>query len=145
MLIHKTDGRHKLTRGSFTSLVGAQYILMAAPASQPRNAFLSQVVCGIISLSINYIPGFPVWIRTALTPALVIAAMGKLGIIHPTAGGDALLYANNGGDWILFGCILFNYAYAIVMATIINNLSSKRQYPIYWGFMCRKTRQMKKE
>lgn len=127
----------RMMRGSFGSVVAAQFTLMAAPASQPRNAFLSQVLAGLICIPINYITFLPGWVRTSVSPSLLVTAMAKLGVTHPTAGGDALLYASTGEDvsqWQMWGFVLTNYAFAIVMATVINNLSRRRQYPIYWGY-----------
>lgn len=131
-----SSGNISLKRGSFGSLVAAQYLLMAAPASQPSNAFFSQFMCGIIAITINNIPYLPSLFRISLTPALVVLIMGKTGFIHPTTGGDALLYAYDGNTtsaWIQpFIIILFNYIIGIVLSTVINNISIDRQYPNYW-------------
>jgi len=58
-----------------------QYSLTSAPASQPRNAVLGQVVAGAVSMAISQIPRRYVskWINQALAPAFAIFAMTKLG------------------------------------------------------------------
>merc|ERR1711933_252694 len=81
---------------------------------------------------ITYIPGIPYYIKWSLFPSIIIGFMGRANLIHPPAGGDVLLYSINGATWRLYGTVLFNYAFAIFMATIINNISIDRQYPIFW-------------
>ena len=132
-VIDQSDASLKLFRGSYGSLVAAQYLLFAAPASQPWNAFVSQVFTGPIAMAINQIPGMPIWLRTALIPSVVVFTMGKTGAIHPTAGGDALQFAYNGCTWDEYVFLLFNYAFGIILAVIINNLNRNRQYPNYWN------------
>lgn len=131
-VINISDARFKLVRGSYGSLISAQYLLFAAPASQPWNAFVSQIFTGAIAMAINQIPGLPIWFRTALIPAVVVFTMGKTGAIHPTAGGDALLFAYYGCTWDEYVFVLCNYAFGIIVAVIINNLNRNRQYPNYW-------------
>ena len=129
----RTKGNYVIERGSYGSLVAAQYLLIASPAAQPSNAMISQILCGVIAISINYIPKLPPLFRIAFTPALVNLVMGKTGFIHPTTGGEALFYAYTGvTDWELISVILFNYLVGIVIAVVINNLSVDRQYPTYW-------------
>ena len=130
---HHTGGEYSLERGSYGSLVAAQYLLIAAPAAQPSNALVSQFFCGIIAVSINNIPKLPFFFRVAFTPALVVFFMGKTRFIHPTAGCEALFYAYTGvTDLEAYSIILLNYSIAILIAIVINNISVDRQYPTYW-------------
>lgn len=71
--------------GPFGALMTLQYGLTAAPASQPRNAILGQVVSGAISIAFSYLP-LPKWLIQALGPAFSVTAMCRLGIPHPPAG-----------------------------------------------------------
>ena len=72
--------------GALTTL---QFSLTAAPASQPRNALFAQVFCVTIAILLCYIPKLDPWLRSALTPAIVIPCMARLGITHPPAGAAA--------------------------------------------------------
>jgi len=149
IFIRISNGDHRLTRGSYGSLLATIYLQSAAPAAQPYNALFSQMICGFTAITINtlvsYIPHFPNYFTDALSMSIVVAIMGKLGCIHPTAAGDALLYGKHKTVWnregfILFFCILFNYVFGIVLGTLINNLSPDRQYPNYWRpsvFLCK--------
>jgi len=123
--------------GPFGALMTLQYTLTAAPASQPRNVVLGQIVAGAVSLSFTYIPEsvMPVWIRQAVAPAFAIAAMTKLGVPHPPAGAHSVIYAEGKHNWGFYGLVVFCSVVSIVPATIVNNLSQKRQYPIYWGYL----------
>lgn len=123
--------------GPFGALMTLQYALTAAPASQPRNVVLGQVVAGAVSISFTYIPEsiLPVWIRQAVGPAFAIAAMSKLGVPHPPAGAHSVIYAGGNHNWGFYGIVVLCSIISIIPATIVNNLDRKRQYPIYWGYL----------
>lgn len=119
--------------GPFGALMTLQYGLTSAPASQPRNAILGQIVSGAIALAFTAIPGLPVWFQQAFGPAFSVAAMCRLGIPHPPAGAHAVLYASGSNKVELYGIVVMCTVVSCICATIINNLSEKRQYPTYWG------------
>lgn len=125
-----------LLLGPFGALATLMYGLSSAPASQPRNAIISQTVTGAISLAFTYIPEtvLPVWVRTAVAPAFAIGCMTKLGVVHPPAGATSILYASGKYNFAFYALVVLSTVISVIPATIINNMSSKRQYPIYWGF-----------
>jgi len=131
-ICEETDSQYYLTRGSMGSFVASQFLMFNAPAAQPYNGFFSQVVNGFFMVLVTYIPGIPYYIKWSLFPSILIGFMGRSSLIHPPAGGDVLLYSIYGATWRQYGAVLFNYAFAIGMATIINNISINRQYPIFW-------------
>jgi CBS-domain-containing membrane protein len=120
--------------GAFMTLL---YGLTAAPASQPRNALAGQAVSMAIAVAISCAPpeALPAWAKQSAAGSLAIAAMVKLGVTHPPAGASAVLlaayYPRPG--WRSALTSLLGNAVAIAMAALVNNLSNKRQYPIYWG------------
>ena len=132
-----SDQEYYLLMGPFGALITLQYGLTGAPASQPRNAVLGQIVAGAVSLSFTYIPDsiMPVWIRQAVAPAFSIAAMIKLGMPHPPAGAHSVIYAEGKHNWGFYSLVVLCSAVSIAPATIVNNMSQKRQYPIYWGYL----------
>lgn len=65
------------------ALTTLQFSLTAAPASQPRNALLAQIVGVTVAILLCYIPNLDPWLRSALAPAIVIPCMARLGITHP--------------------------------------------------------------
>jgi CBS-domain-containing membrane protein len=109
------------------------YGLTAAPASQPRNAILGQAVSMTISLALSYIDSMEIWMRQSLATAIAVTCMVKLGITHPPAGASALIFSSGLLDWTHMLMMIAGYVIAIVTATLINNMSNKRQYPLYWG------------
>jgi hypothetical protein len=123
--------------GPFGALMTLQYGLTAAPASQPRNVILGQIVAGAVSMAFTYIPDdiIPPWLRQAIAPAFAIGAMVKLGIPHPPAGAHSVIYAAGNHSWVFYALVVLCSAVSILPATIINNMSEKRQYPIYWGYL----------
>lgn len=111
-----------------------QYGLTAAPASQPRNAILGQFIGLIIAQSIGQALNLETWLKQTLATALAISCMVKLGVTHPPAGAAAMIFSNGTRTWQQVGMMLLGNVIAIVCATIVNNLSDKRQYPTFWGF-----------
>jgi len=120
--------------GPFGALMTLQYGLTAAPASQPRNAIVGQLLSLVIAQSIGQIDEMEVWLRQSLATALAIGTMVKLGITHPPAGAAALLFSSGRFVWDQVWIMLFANVVAILAATLFNNLHDKRQYPTFWGF-----------
>ena len=126
-----------LVLAPFGALVTLQYGLTAAPASQPRNVVLGHIVAGAVSLLFTYIPGsiLPTWIRQAVAPAFAIGAMVKLGIPHPPAGAQSVIFSTGDYNWAFYALAVLCSVISIIPATIVNNMSQKRQYPTYWGYL----------
>lgn len=128
-----SGGKYSILLGPFGALMTLQYSLVMAPASQPRNTLFGQTVAICVSLLYSYIPkhAFPIWVRSSLATATTIGLISKLGIIHPPAGATSLLVASNDYDWTILPLMLLGNIVAILIATIVNNLSENRQYPTY--------------
>jgi CBS-domain-containing membrane protein len=120
----------------FGALVTLLYGLTSAPASQPRSAIAGQTVAMTISLVISYADNISIWMRQALATSLAVAAMAKLGVMHPPAGAAALVFASGSFGWGNMLFVLVGNVIAIGAATFINNFSEYRQYPIFWGLHC---------
>lgn len=117
----------------FGALATLLYGLSAAPASQPRNVILGQLLALSISTGISRFDGLEIWMRQALATSLSVSAMSKLGVTHPPAGAAALIWASGRFRWAHVGTLLLGNLVAIGTATFINNVSDQRQYPTYWG------------
>jgi hypothetical protein len=117
------------------ALVTLLYGLTAAPASQPRSAIAGQIVSITISLAISYAgDNMSIWMKQALATSLAVAAMAKMGVIHPPAGAEALLFSSGDFGWGNMLFVLVANVIAIGAATVINNFSDYRQYPTFWSF-----------
>ena len=112
-----------------------QYGLTAAPAAQPFNAIVGQVVSLAIAQGIGQIDddNLEPWLKMPIATSLAIAVMVKLGVTHPPAGAAALLFASGRNSWAMVGIMILANFIAIATATIINNASQRRQYPTFWG------------
>lgn len=123
----------------FGALLTLQFSLTAAPASQPRNVIYGQLTAiAIALLSKRYLleqRGWPHWLVVPLATAGGISLMSKLGCTHPPAAAAIVaLFARP--DFTIFtgAFLMMANILAIFMAILINNLSEKRQYPVYWQF-----------
>mmetsp|Transcript_29533 Transcript_29533/g.45335 ORF Transcript_29533/g.45335 Transcript_29533/m.45335 type:complete len:472 (-) Transcript_29533:269-1684(-) len=124
------DGR--IVLGPFGALMTLQYGLTAAPASQPRNAIMGQLIAISIAIGVSHL-NWELWLRQSLATALAITAMVKFGITHPPAGAAALIFSSGHFNWANLGTMLLGNVIAIVTATVINNLDMRRQYPTFYG------------
>ena len=131
-----SDNDLSLLIGPFGALMTLLYGLSSAPASQPRNVILGQAVAGAISMSFTYIPEsiMSTWMRRAVGPAFAITTMVKLGIPHPPAGAHSVIYASGLYGWKFYFLVVLASIVSVAPATIVNNLSQKRQYPTFWGY-----------
>ena len=137
-----SNGDYKVVVGPFGALLTLQFGLTAAPAAQPRNSLygfaLSLLITLLCKLVLFELGGVPQWIAAAIGVSLAIGGMSKAGIVHPPAGAAALVFATSINsiekDFVLAGILLCADLAAIFMATLINNLSETRQYPMYWSF-----------
>mmetsp|Transcript_30086 Transcript_30086/g.89429 ORF Transcript_30086/g.89429 Transcript_30086/m.89429 type:complete len:181 (+) Transcript_30086:528-1070(+) len=129
-----TDDEVFLLIGPFGALMTLQYGLTSAPASQPRNMVLGQMIAGAVSLAFTYIPEeyLSVWVRRAVGPAVAITAMVKLGVPHPPAGAHSVIYSEGKHNWTFYGLVVLGTVFSVIPGILLNNLSSKRQYPIFW-------------
>jgi hypothetical protein len=136
LLLHHWTG-DGIVLAPFGALLTLQFSLTAAPASQPRNVIYGQMISlSIALLSNSYLrPILPMWLLLPLTAAASIATMSKLGCTHPPAAAAvvALFSEPAFSVWTALFLLLGNLA-AVATAIVANNLSDKRQYPVYWEF-----------
>lgn len=132
-VIERFGVEYGIVLGPFGALATLLYGLTSAPASQPKNAVCAQIFSMAIAICIGYIDGLELWFRQALVTALAIAGMVKLGWTHPPAGASAMIFASVGLGWKSMLFMITGNVIALGTATIVNNLSDKRQYPSYWS------------
>jgi CBS-domain-containing membrane protein len=132
-VIERFGVEYGIVLGPIGALTTLLYGLTSAPASQPKNTICAQIFSMTIAISIGYLDGLELWFRQALVTALAIAGMVKLGWTHPPAGASAMIFASVGLGWESMVFMITGNMIAIGIATIVNNLSDKRQYPSYWS------------
>lgn len=125
--------------GSFGALATLLYALPSAPIAQPRIIILAHLLCGTIAVILDYAFDDSYWyLKVPLTGAIGISMMALLGVPHPPAGAFSVVYARGSNKLrdlkfmallmpAVLGCTVL-----IVVAIVVNNLSSKRKYPLYW-------------
>lgn len=128
-----------LVLAPFGALMALQFSLTAAPASQPRSVVYGQLICIFMALLAKYYliehANWPLWTVVPLTTAGGIAMMTKLSVTHPPAAASVVALFSMPNFTVLTGAIILaGNMLAIIMAMLINNLSEKRQYPVYWEF-----------
>jgi len=123
-----------LILGPFGALTTLIFGLTAAPAAQPRNAVLGQAVSITIAILMREMP-LEREVRIALSVALAVGTMCKLGLTHPPAGASAVVFASN-SKWGFthMGVLLVGNVLTVLAAAFVNNWSDQRQYPTFWGF-----------
>lgn len=147
-LADEFDDAPKLLIGSFGALMTLLFGAPNSPLCQPRNVIGGCTIAALVAIVFGYLVHgageandqsgpLELWVAKALAPATAIAAMAKLGLTHPPAGAAAFIYitappaASQG--WMFILCpLLAGNVICCVMATVINNLSEKRQYPLYY-------------
>ena len=133
------DHEDRQVLAPFGALLTLLFSLTAAPASQPRTIIYGQLICISMALLGKHflmdLASLPVWIVVPLIAAGGIALMTKLGLAHPPAAAVIVALFSQRDFSIVSGAfVLAGNLIAICVAVLVNNLSEKSQYPIYWGF-----------
>jgi len=125
--------------GSFGASAVLLYGVPNSPLSQPRNLVGGHVVSALVGVSCAlWFVAYPE-IAGALSVSLAIVVMHITKTVHPPGGATALI-AVIGSDHIhnmkylyVLSPILLGACIMLVVALIVNNLSSSRHYPLYWN------------
>lgn len=121
-----------IVMGPLGALLTLQYSLTSAPAAQPRNAIIGQLISLTVAISVGYLPT-EVYIKQALGTAIAVGLMGRAAAVHPPGGAAALLFSSGTYSWSNMVTFMLADVITIGMAVLINNSNSLRQYPTYWG------------
>lgn len=124
--------------GSFGASAVLAYGAVRSPLAQPRNLVGGHVVSAVIGVTAWKLLHADPWLAPAVAVATAIAVMHLTRTLHPPGGATALI-AVIGSDQIH----AVGYTYVLVPATlgpvvmlmvalIINNLSTTRRYPEIW-------------
>lgn len=124
--------------GSFGASAVLIYGAVKSPLAQPRNLIGGHVLSAIIGVTFYKLFPDQLWLASSLSVATAIAVMHATKTLHPPGGATALIAVIGSTEIHSLGYL---YAFmpvglgAIVMliiALMINNLSSKRSYPEFW-------------
>lgn len=124
--------------GSFGATAVLIYGIPLSPFAQPRNLIGGHLVSAVIGVSFYFLFPDQVMLSAALAVSIAVGAMHLTRTLHPPGGATALI-AVIGGDSIhqlgflyVLTPIALGAVIMLIVALIINNLSTSRHYPEYW-------------
>jgi len=124
--------------GSFGASAILIYGIPQSPYAQPRNLIGGHIISAIVGVSCALLFASQPEIAAALAVSIALAFMHISRTIHPPGGATALI-AVIGSDkihqmsyWYVFSPIFVGAMIMLLVAVLVNNLSTSRRYPDYW-------------
>jgi CBS-domain-containing membrane protein len=134
--LNKTD--LVMVIGSFGASAVLIYGATKSPLAQPRNLVGGHLVSAVIGVTAYNLFHDHLWFASALSVATAIAVMHATKTLHPPGGATALI-AVIGSQKIHDLGYLYTIIPAgtgaiimLVVALLINNISTNRKYPEFW-------------
>ncbi|MCL5057835.1 MAG: HPP family protein [Actinobacteria bacterium] len=115
---------------------GATAVLLYAschvPMAQPRNVIGGHLISALAGVSSFHLLGGSWWV-IAIGVTAAILAMTVTRTLHPPGGATAFVAVYNGqGFGFILSPVGIGIICLVVIAVLVNNLSSERKYPDYW-------------
>lgn len=121
--------------GSFGASSVLIYGVIQSPLAQPRNLIGGHIVSAIIGVTVFQLLPNIVWLTASLAVSLSIIAMQYTKTLHPPGGATALIAVTGsekikalGYLYVIFP-VLTGVIILLLIALIINNMTSQRKYP----------------
>ncbi|MCF2444854.1 HPP family protein [Dyadobacter sp. CY345] len=121
--------------GSFGASSVLIYGIVNSPLAQPRNLVGGHVICALVGVTVHYIIPNEIWLSSAFAVSLSIVMMQITKTLHPPGGATALI-ANIGsakvtslGYFYVLSPVLSGVLILLLVALIVNNMTSHRSYP----------------
>ncbi len=124
--------------GSFGASAVLVYAAIRSPLAQPRNLIGGHVLSGLAGVACYQLFGGTVWLAASMAVSLAIVVMLATKTLHPPGGATALIAVIGGPKIHDLG---YFYAFVpagagalilLIVALVVNNLSTNRKYPEYW-------------
>ncbi|MFZ5646607.1 MAG: HPP family protein [Bacillota bacterium] len=119
----------------FPSFGASAVLLYAAchvPMAQPRNVIGGHLISAMVGVAAYHLLG-ATWWSIALGVTLAILAMTVTHTLHPPGGATAFVAIYNGqGAEFIISPVGIGVICLVIIAVLVNNLSSQRKYPDYW-------------
>lgn len=117
---------------SFGASAALLYAACHLPMAQPRNVLGGHVISAFIGVSVYWLFG-DAWWAIPLGVTLAIVVMILTYTLHPPGGATAFLAIYTGQDFnFIITPVALGISCLIIIALLVNNLSSQRKYPVYW-------------
>ncbi|KAF2071611.1 hypothetical protein CYY_007082 [Polysphondylium violaceum] len=125
--------------GSFAATAVIIYACGTSPLAQPRNLLLGHFVSAIIGVSLRHaLKHVSLALASALAVSISIVVMQILKCLHPPGGATALIAVMSVTNYrwanyfFVFMPVTTGALIMLLVALVVNNLSPKRSYPIFW-------------
>ncbi len=117
---------------SFGASAALLYAACHLPMAQPRNVLGGHVISAFIGVSVYWLFGNAWWV-IPLGVTLAIIVMTLTYTLHPPGGATAFLaiYTGQGYSFIV-SPVGLGIICLLIIALLVNNISSQRKYPDYW-------------
>ncbi len=133
--VYLTENDNLFLIGSFGASSVLIYGVIQSPLAQPRNLIGGHIISAIIGVTVfQFLPTI-VWLTAPLSVSLSILAMQYTKTLHPPGGATALIAVTGsekikalGYLYIIFP-VLTGVIILLLVALIINNMTSQRKYP----------------
>ncbi len=124
--------------GSFGASAVLIYGAIKSPLAQPRNLVGGHLISALIDVTSYYLLAALPWLAAAFAVATSIAVMHATRTLHPPGGATALIFVmgspkiHNLGYFYVLMPVGAGVAVMLLVALVVNSLSSRRRYPEFW-------------
>ena len=124
--------------GSFCASAVQLYGTPGVPLAQPRNLMGAHILSALTGVLMNGWIAEPLYLSGALSVATAIAVMHLTKTTHPPGGATALIAVIGServhqlGFLYVLSPVALGALIMLVVALIVNNLTSFRRYPVFW-------------
>ncbi|UXP32307.1 HPP family protein [Reichenbachiella agarivorans] len=121
--------------GSFGASSVLIYGAIQSPLAQPRNLIGGHLVSAVTGVTISYLLPHSVLVAAPLAVSLSIVLMQITKTLHPPGGATALIAVIGSesvkslGFWYVLYPVFSGALILLLVALVVNNMTSKRQYP----------------
>ncbi|WP_347491154.1 HPP family protein [Desulfoscipio sp. XC116] len=115
---------------------GASAVLLYAachvPMAQPRNVVGGHLISALMGVTVYQVCG-DAWWAIALGVTSAIVAMTLTRTLHPPGGATAFIAVYTAQDFgFIFSPVGLGALCLVLIALLVNNISTERKYPDYW-------------
>lgn len=133
--VYFTESDNLFLIGSFGASSVLIYGVIQSPLAQPRNLVGGHLVSALTGVTIAQILPDIVWLTAPLAVSLSIIAMQHTKTLHPPGGATALIAVTGSAKikalgylYVIFP-VLTGVIILLLVALIVNNMTSHRKYP----------------
>lgn len=133
--LYLTELENVFVIGSFGATCVLLYGAIQSPLAQPRNLIGGHVLSAFIGVTVYKLVPEVLWISAPLSVSLSIVVMQMTKTLHPPGGATALIAVIGSekikalGYWYVLSPVLSGVVILLVVALIVNNLTTERKYP----------------